>query len=125
MVPLYSGGHDSLCATHVAARHPTSRGVVIHIDTTIGARATRQHVVRVCGEMGWKLEVWQSNFSYERYVRRLGFPGPGGHHWVYIHLKQKCVSKLVKGPGKKAFVTGCRSQESVRRMGHVEPVKMG
>lgn len=124
MLCLFSGGHDSLSACHVASKHPRFPGEVHHIDTTIGAKATRKFVGEVCDEFGWRLRVHRSNFSYERFVRRLGFPGPGSHQWVYNHLKERCVSKLL-ARRKMSLITGCRSQESVRRMGHVEPIKVG
>ncbi len=125
MLPLFSGGHDSLSACFVASQHPRFPGEVHHIDTGIGARATRHFVETVCAEYGWKLNIWQSNFSYERYVRTLGFPGPGSHQWVYNHLKDRCVSKMGKGLGRVMLLTGCRRQESARRMGSVEPIKIG
>jgi 3'-phosphoadenosine 5'-phosphosulfate sulfotransferase (PAPS reductase)/FAD synthetase len=125
MLPLFSGGHDSLSACFVAAQHPRFAGEVHHIDTGIGAHATRSFVETVCREYGWTLTVWKSNFSYERYIRRLGFPGPGSHQWVYNKLKERCVSKMGKGRGPVVLLTGCRRQESTRRMGSVQPVKVG
>ena len=35
---LFSGGHDSLCSTHIASRHPDFTGV-IHCNTGICACA--------------------------------------------------------------------------------------
>lgn len=125
MLPLFSGGHDSISACFVASKHPKFEGSVHHINTGIGAKATRQFVGDACDELGWTLVVHQSNFSYERFVQRLGFPGPGSHQWVYNKLKDRCVSTMAKGLGPVALITGCRQQESTRRMGHVEPVKIG
>lgn len=124
VVPLFSSGNDSQCAIHVVSRHPAFAGTANLIDTTIGAKSSRHHADEVCEQHGWNLAVHRSNFSYEKFVRRLGFPGPGSHQWVYNKLKDRCVGKLVKGT-KAALITGCRSEESVRRMGHVEPVKIG
>lgn len=125
MLPLFSGGHDSLSACYIASQHPRFQGKVYHIDTGIGAKATRQFINEVCDDYGWELQVFKSNFSYEKFVRKLGFPGPGAHGWIYNKLKDRCVSTMGKGRGKVALITGCRSQESVRRMGHVEPIKIG
>lgn len=125
MLPLFSGGHDSLCACHVASRHPRFDRKVHHIDTGIGAKRTREHVEATCRELGWELVVWKSNATYERFVSRLGFPGPGSHQWVYTWLKDRCVQRMTRGRGKVILATGTRSQESVRRMGHVQPVKIG
>jgi 3'-phosphoadenosine 5'-phosphosulfate sulfotransferase (PAPS reductase)/FAD synthetase len=124
LAPLLSGGHDSMCACHIASQHPSFTGEVYHIDTGIGAAATRKHVQDFCDDMGWKLVVLRSNFSYERFIRQLGFPGPGAHQWIYNKLKDRCVDQLTKGR-TRLLITGCRSEESTRRMGHVDPVQFG
>lgn len=122
--PLFSGGHDSTCACHLASHHPMFDGKVHHIDTKIGAKRTRKHVEDTAKELGWELVVWESPATYEKFVTKLGFPGPGGHTWIYAWLKDRCVGYLCKGK-TTALITGCRSQESDRRMGHVEPLKIG
>lgn len=123
--PLFSGGHDSLCACFVASQHPRFTGEVHHINTGIGSKKTREFVEDICREYGWTLRVYESRATYERFVRRLGFPGPGSHQWVYNWLKDRCVGQMTKGSGAKALITGCRQQESTRRMGHTEDVKIG
>lgn len=126
MAPLLSGGHDSLCAVHVASQHPRFTRDVFHIDTGIGASYTRQFVGALCAAQRWNLRVFKSPATYERFVSKLGFPGPGSHQWVYNWLKDRCVGQICRGRGRRiALITGCRSQESVRRMGHVAPVKVG
>ncbi len=127
MVPLFSGGYDSLSACYVASQHPCFEGEVYHIDTGIGAAATRDYVDRIVKELGWRLKVYKSPATFERFVSKLGFPGPGGHQWAYARLKERCIRQIVKGrPGHKyALITGCRNQESARRMGHTKPVKVG
>lgn len=130
MAPLFSGGHDSLCATFIAAQHPKFNGDVIHIDTGIGAKATRDFVHDVCKEYGWNLLVLASTETYEKFIRARGFPGPGMHQWAYVRLKERCIRLVMKrakfhGHNNVALITGCRSQESTRRMGHVEPLKIG
>lgn len=123
MVALFSGGHDSICACHVASRFRWFDGVT-HIDTGIGAKATREHVEAACSQLGWKLRVLKSPETYEQFVRLRGFPGPGMHQWAYVRLKERCVRVAVKGK-VAVLVTGCRRDESTRRMGTVEPVKVG
>lgn len=125
MAPLFSGGHDSICATYIASMHSAFTGDVHHIDTGIGAKATRQFVEDVAREFRWALVVHRSPATYERFVTRLGFPGPGSHQWVYNWLKDRCVSAIVRARGRTALITGCREQESTRRMGNVERVKVG
>lgn len=127
MAPLFSGGHDSTAACFIASRHPAFPGKVHHIDTGIGAKAARAHVEAVCLEFGWELVVHKSQRkgdTYEGMVRRDGFPGPASHKWTYIRLKERSVVRLCKGK-RVALVTGARSAESTRRMGHTEPVKAG
>ena len=126
LCPLFSGGYDSLCACHVAAHAEGFDGKVYHIRTGIGAQANRDYVESVCKELGWKLVVLQSPATYERFVTSIGFPGPGSHQWVYNWIKDRCITSLAKGRSTKfMLVTGCRSQESARRMGHTAPVKYG
>jgi len=125
LVPLFSGGYDSLCACYIASKHRKFGGRVYHIDTGIGSAATRVYVDQVCKEMDWKLEVLQSPATYESFVSTLGFPGPGSHQWVYNWLKDRCVQQITQGTRYKLLITGCRSEESTRRMGHVQPIKIG
>jgi 3'-phosphoadenosine 5'-phosphosulfate sulfotransferase (PAPS reductase)/FAD synthetase len=125
ILPLFSGGHDSTCACHVASRHPKFRGEVFHIDTGIGSKATRKHVEDTARGLGWKLNVYKSPSTYEQMVRHTGFPGPGGHKWTYIRLKDRCVDMMLKGKGRAGLITGARQQESVRRMGYVDPIRHG
>jgi 3'-phosphoadenosine 5'-phosphosulfate sulfotransferase (PAPS reductase)/FAD synthetase len=133
MCPLFSGGHDSYSACYVASQHRKFQGNVYHIDTGIGSKQTRRFVEEVCKEQGWELVVLKSKATYERFVSRLGFPGPGAHSWVYHWIKDRCVSQLTRSPSSKRLrmklktmlVTGCRSEESVRRMGYVVPFREG
>lgn len=125
MLPLFSGGHDSLSACHVAAQHPRFGGDVHHIDTGIGSRKTRLFVEETCRELGWKLNVYKSPETYEKFVRTRGFPGPGRHQWIYVLIKERCVRQMMRRMPATAIVTGCRKEESTRRMGNVEAVKVG
>ena len=125
VTPLLSGGHDSMSACLVASMHKAFSGEVFHIDTGIGARATRHYIEARCAEYGWKLRVFKSNFSYERFVMEKGFPSPGAHQWIYNRLKDRALYSITKGRGRTALIAGCRQHESVRRMGHVEPLQIG
>ena len=125
MLPLFSGGHDSTVACHVASKHPKFKGDVYHIDTGIGSKATRAHVEATAKELGWTLKVFKSASTYEEFVRIKGFPGPGMHQSVYIRLKERCVRMMTRRRGRVALVNGVRRQESVRRMGHVAPIVCG
>ena len=51
---MFSGGHDSLVAAHLAAQHPRFTACV-HIDTGIGIEQTREFVHETCHRQGWPL----------------------------------------------------------------------
>lgn len=125
---LFSGGHDSLTATAVTAGHPRFTAAV-HIDTGIGIEETREFVRETCRVQGWPLLEYQPPVSYDKIVLEHGFPGPGAHPITYVRLKERCVDALVRDHKrsrrtKVVLVTGARSQESRRRMGHVEPIQI-
>lgn len=120
---LFSGGHDSLTSTAIAAKHPTFTAAV-HINTGIGIEETREFVRETCKEQGWPLIELHSEHKYEELVlTRGGFPsGPKSHSSMYWFLKQRPLDALLRQTKQKrgdhvALVTGIRVQESVRRMG--------
>lgn len=124
---LFSGGHDSMCASHVASQHPAFSGVA-HIDTTIGIPQTRQYVRDQAERYGWDLKVYTPPVSYREIVLKHGFPGPGGHLFMYTRLKERCIQYLVRDhkthwKDRIGMVTGVRLSESVRRMGNVAPIQ--
>ena len=128
---LFSGGHDSLCATHLTmtAALPIAPEV-LHINTGTGIPKTLEFVRETCRRYGWPLKEYQSDERYEDIVLEHGFPGPGAHGFMYIRLKERAIQKVLREhraplrwrQRKILFVTGVRSQESTRRMGHVEPL---
>ena len=95
---LFSGGHDSLCATHIASSHPNFMGVV-HINTGIGIEDTRKFVRDTCATHNWKLiEVFAASLGnhYEELVTTRGFPGPPLHYMMYNRLKDRCIDNFTK-----------------------------
>lgn len=123
---LFSGGHDSLTSTHLASQHPLFRGAV-HINTGIGVEETREFVRDTCRDRQWPLKEYHPPVSYDDIVTQYGFPGPGGHFYMYVRLKERCLEQLIREHKTKrkdriALVTGVRLDESDRRMGHVEAV---
>ena len=134
---LFSGGHDSLVATHVAHRFlPVD--AVVHVATGIGIPETFEFVRQTCERLGWPLIVCrppldvktgQSGAQYRKMVLAHGFPGPGNvsHRIVYSELKEKALRPLiaqskVDDSDRVLLVGGMRRQESARRMGHVQEV---
>lgn len=136
---LFSGGHDSFSATYVASLHPAFTAAV-HINTGTGVKATRDYVLDTCAKREWTLREFKATENinakgesdpqdYRQIVLQHGFPGPAGHGMMYSRLKQRAIQLLgrevgtnCRGKQKKRMmlVSGGRSQESTRRMGHVE-----
>lgn len=131
---LFSGGHDSLTATHIASQHDAFTGV-IHIDTGTGLPETRQFVEDTCREQDWSLHIFTPQMAitagyvaatYEDLIVRYGLPGAPQHNNMYRYLKERPLrlAKAMLAPGGKwLLITGVRSQESQRRMGHVKPIR--
>ena len=126
---LFSGGHDSLCATHLVSRHPQFTGAV-HINTGIGIEFTREFVRSTCKNHGWPLKEYRAKEDcgqdFEAMVLANGFPGPPQHRIMYTKLKERCLRLLVKDHkvgrhNRIILISGARTEESVRRMGTVNP----
>ena len=120
---LFSGGHDSLCSTHVASEWSGFTGV-IHINTGIGIEETRDFVRDTCADQGWPLFEVTTEANYEELVlERGGFPhGPASHNSMLWHLKQKPLRAFLQERKRHradriGLVSGIRKAESVRRMG--------
>jgi hypothetical protein len=114
---LFSGGYDSLCATHLAAQHPLFTAAV-HIDTTIGIEETRAFVRETCEHEGWPLREYRPTKTYDQIVLEHGFPGADAHKFMYRTLKERPVRQLIRDcqtqrSQKVILVTGVRSDESV------------
>lgn len=123
---LFSGGHDSVISTLMASQLRQFQGAA-HIPTTIGIEETHDYVVETSHLLGWPLSEWRGPRTYESLVLEYGFPGPGGHLYMYSWLKERAVRKLVRASKSDrheriGLVTGVRKSESTRRMGHVVPI---
>ena len=125
---LISGGNDSLANTLVTSQARMFRGC-LHIDTGIGIDETREFVRETCRAQGWPLKVYRAadcGQDYDALAIRYGFPGPGQHFRMYIRLKERALNRFIREHkthrhDRLVLSTGARSQESARRMGHVEP----
>lgn len=140
---LFSGGHDSFSARYVASQHPAFTAAV-HINTGIGIRGTRDYVVETCKNRKWKLLEYKAVENvgkngnpdpqvYDDFVRRHGFPGPHGHGMMYVRLKERALLRLQRDHGATArgkekrrvlYVSGCRTQESERRMANTQEMQV-
>lgn len=123
VVALYSGGHDSLIATHIASQHPAFR-FAASMDTTIGIPETLEHRREVAQSYQWRPREYVAPVTYRDIVLKHGFPGPGGHLFMYTRLKERGLRQMMgevqhRGGDRVVLVTGVRLSESTRRMGHV------
>ena len=126
---MFSGGHDSLCATHMASEHPAFTAAV-HINTGIGIEQTREFVRDTAQERGWPLREYRAldeGQDYDEFVLERGFPGPFAHRKMYNRLKERALRSLIRDTKRKPsdrvlLVTGVRRAESTRRMGTVQPI---
>jgi len=126
---MFSGGHDSLCSTHIAAQHPAFTAAV-HINTGIGVEQTREYVRQTCQAQGWPLiELRTDPQIYVDQVLAHGFPaGRQRHQVMYRLLKERQVQRLLREHkvgryDRVLLVAGARRQESVVRMSSTQPVQ--
>jgi 3'-phosphoadenosine 5'-phosphosulfate sulfotransferase (PAPS reductase)/FAD synthetase len=122
LLALFSGGHDSVTSTHLAARHPAFRAAV-HINTGIGIEQTREYVREVCRDQGWPLiEEYAPAGWYDANCLAVGMPGgPAQHGIMYQRLKDDQLRAVVRRFKRRrgdtvGLVTGIRKAESKRRM---------
>lgn len=140
---LFSGGHDSLASTLIASQHKAMTAA-LHIHTGIGVPATRDFVHQTCKERGCPLiEKSSANNTnakgepdpqiYEELVKAYGFPGPGHHGKMYNRLKERALRIVERESGANCrcrlkrrvmYVSGCRTEESTRRMATTKEVQV-
>ena len=125
---LVSGGNDSTVTGHLAARSGLPIDAIAHINTGIGVEETREYVRSFARWVGLPLIEKHAPRAYEDLVMEYGFPGPAAHRYMYSWLKERPLRELRReaqeGANRRVvFITGVRSSESQRRMGHVEPVQ--
>lgn len=133
-IGLLSGGHDSVCACHIASLHKMAPKPfnVYMIDTGIGSDYTKEYAQERANQFGWELNIIKSpkeKDSYESFVRKFGMPGPGMHNYVYSMIKEKAIqflqTKFKIGQRPVMFISGVRKAESQRRMGYALPIQRG
>jgi 3'-phosphoadenosine 5'-phosphosulfate sulfotransferase (PAPS reductase)/FAD synthetase len=125
---LFSGGHDSLCSTHLAMAH-IPKATVLTLHTGVGIKATRRFSYETAKQFSWPYRVYrpQHGNRYHQMVEEYGFPGKAQHRVAYIRLKERQLERVVREhktdrKDRIMFVTGVRKSESQKRMGYVQPV---
>jgi 3'-phosphoadenosine 5'-phosphosulfate sulfotransferase (PAPS reductase)/FAD synthetase len=139
VIAMFSGGHDSVTATHIASQHPRV-DFAAHINTGIGIEQTRDFVRNTCSEWGIELkEYFAEKYvrgdgipdpqTYEDLVMGYGFPGPAKHLKMYNRLKEKPWRQLHRElkrdrEHKVMYVSGVRKQESKLRKKRVTQLQI-
>jgi len=129
-VALISGGMDSAVAAHVAIETGPA-DLLVYLDTGTGLDENREYIEGYADELGVQLWTLRTPESYEKRVVDKGFPGPSRHSIMYRTLKERQIGRLAtmsSGRGRSSDLhvwTGVRSDESERRMEHVEPESDG
>lgn len=135
VVALYSTGGDSSTAVQIATEAFGAKGFkVAMINTGTAIKETLIHAHEQAAENGWDFTEWKSEENvnakgepdpqrYEDLVMKYGFPGSFGHGMMYARLKERSLMRLERSLGATAdapvmYVTGMRSEESRKRMGH-------
>lgn len=119
-VAMFSGGYDSLVATHYTMTK-CDGDVVLHIDTGTGIDKNRNFVEDVCEWFDWDLEVISPTKTLTEFAKEFGFPKSQAHSWIYRYLKEHPLSSFVSNieTDMPEFYTGVRKDESQRRMENV------
>lgn len=135
LVSLFSGGADSMIATHLAAQHPLFVGC-IHIDTKTSplSQIASNEAIAKLDSVGWEYVVQSPFTTFVQLVAKYGFPGPSSHNMVYQYLKGRSIDEAKKEWAVRlskrwadsksdkwgwtpriGFITGIRAEESTRR----------
>jgi len=121
---------DSTVAAHVSVRWGPA-DLLVYLDTGTGLDANRDYLDAFADALGVQLWTLRTHESYEDRVQFNGFPGPSRHGIMYRNLKERQIQRLAtfsSGRGQPSDLhlwTGVRSEESQRRMVHVEPESKG
>jgi len=115
----FSGGKDSLVATHLVHKLLRGYGVpieVVFVDTTVGLPIVRKYVEEVSKLYSWKLVIISPEKSFFEIASRQGMPTPK-IRWCCRCLKLIPLLKYVASLRKQRvlFITGLRKSESWRR----------
>ena len=117
---FFSGGRDSALTCYLAKQVAQRRGwrfVLVHIDTTISIRQTREYIRRYAEWLGAELTVIRPEKTFREYAEKFGmWPGlyPQRFRWCYRHLKLQPLIKYIHENYSEGdlVVMGVRKSES-------------
>ncbi|QEU71979.1 hypothetical protein CP967_08365 [Streptomyces nitrosporeus] len=141
-ISLFSGGNDSVIASHLLRGRVNA---IAHVNTGTGIPATTTHVRDVTAAWNLPLHELHPRDSYEdlvlgRVIARTGpnagkrqvwkgFPGPAGHRVMYRRLKDEPLMRLRAQlldsrprSAKVAYLGGMRWAETQRRFRNAEAI---
>jgi len=117
----FSGGKDSLVATHLAHSVIKKNNLnlpieVIYVDTTIGLPEVIDYVKDVCKSFKWKLKILKPKKSFWELAAEWGMPTPK-RRWCRRLLKLQPMVDYILSLKKEriCFITGIRRNESKKR----------
>jgi len=119
LVCCFSGGKDSLAATHfmldAVREFEDLDRYVVWVDTTIALPGVREYVEETALAQHWPLVILKPEASFFQLASRWGMPRLR-HRWCCYHLKLKPMIEFTKKlRPQRCEVTGLRRFESIRR----------
>ncbi len=127
IVTMFSGGNDSTVLAHMMRNLTTHYA---HGNTGIGIEGTRDFVRKTCAD--WDVPLLERSpaegRTFDEYVSRHGFPGPGRHGHIYARIKGSPFEQINKimcpdpYSQRVLFIGGRRMLESGRRERRKIPV---
>jgi len=122
---FFSGGRDSAVSCYIAFQVARRRGwtyKLVHIDTTVSIRQTREYVRRYAEWLGVDLTIIRPRKTFKEYAAQYGmWPAiyPTQHRWCYFRLKlDPTIEYLEENYRENDLVAlGVRGPESRFRLG--------
>jgi 3'-phosphoadenosine 5'-phosphosulfate sulfotransferase (PAPS reductase)/FAD synthetase len=117
---FFSGGRDSAVACYIAyqvARRRNWDFRLVHIDTTIAIKQTREYVRQYAQWLGAELVVLRPEKTFREYAEKFGmWPSlyPQRFRWCYRYLKLRPLTQYLKESYREGdlVVMGVRKNES-------------
>lgn len=119
---MFSGGDDSLVATHRAMSEGEA-DAVLYLNTNSGLAENLEYVIETCRAFGWPLRIESTTVSLCELAMKYGFFGSAYHNVAYSYLKERQLTRIAgEMGGIPTFITGVYANESDRRMRNLSDV---